>query len=247
MSSLRFRCKFACRTAGVAFFSLTALHATANADEFDVTQWELVTAVSATFPGGDAEYSQTVTNPFQVTHTAQFLSSTATTTYSFAWNDTFGDFLVEVTHRAADVDPLRLTSGSSGFIYLTAMTDLLFIADAEYSYSLPVDPMYTAFAFTVYDAQPPNLAVFNGGGHYDTSVYGAPASGTFPANGQAILSAGHTWVIAYQMEVNAYYGYSGQIAQGDGYLHFTLSEVPEPAALFPLALGALLLCQRRTR
>jgi hypothetical protein len=230
----------------IAVISFCITASVALSSSFTVEQWNLGTGVAGSWPNIDGVSNTTVSNPLHELQSAQVGSSTANTTYAISWNDTFGDFLVQTTHRAADVDPLHMRSISAGSIYVTAMSDLLFTADAAYSYILPVDPMYTAFAFTVYDAQPPNLAVFNGGGFYDT-IHGSPASGNFPVSGQAILAAGHTWVIAYQMEVNAYYGYSGQIALGDGYLHFTLQAVPEPATLVPLAVGALIARRRRAR
>ena len=104
--------------------------------------------------------------------------------------------------------------------------------------------MYAAFLLTIADVQPPHSSPFGRADSYHTAN-GAPASGTFTGNGQAILPAGHTWSIQYRMEVQADYGYTGEIAAGDGYIHFTLS--PEPAAFLPIALGALLTRRPRSR
>jgi len=216
-----------------------------RADLFEVTQWDMATGVSASFPHGAAVFSQTVMNPFVEVHTAIDGASSASTAYNFSWNATFGDFLLQVSHRAADVDPSILRSVSDGFIYITTNADTLFSIDGNYSYSLPVDPMVTIFNVSVSDAQPPHDSPIGFGNYYGTED-GAPASGSFPIGGQAILPAGHTWLINYLMEVEAFYGYSGQITRGDGYLHFTLQEaVPEPAAFLPLALAALALRRRR--
>lgn len=230
-----------CVTAAALLFSASGLHASV----FDVTQWDLGTGVLASFPHGAGVSSQTVMNPFIANHVAIDGNSSATTTYSFAWNASVGDFLVQVAHRAADVDPSILRSASDGRIYVTANTDLLFTIDGNYSYSLPVDPMLTIFNMGISDIQPPHDSPIGFGNSYDT-VNGAPASGSFPISGQAILPAGHTWSISYIMEVFALGGLSGQIAQGDGYLHFTLQEaIPEPATLLPLALAAVLVRVRR--
>jgi len=212
---------------------------------FDVTQWDLGTGVQATFPHGAGVFSQTVTNPFISNHLAIDGNSSASTTYNVTWDDRFGDFLVEVTHRAADVDPASLRSISDGLIYVTANTDLLISINGIYSYSLPVDPMEAEFDMTVFDPSPPYDSPIGFANLYNTSVDGAPASGSFPIGGQAILPAGHTWLIRYTMELFTYYGYSGQIASGDGYLHFTLQAVPEPAALGLLALGGAMIRRRR--
>jgi len=220
--------------------------AVAGSPIFNVQQWQLGTGVTGTPPNVGVELNQTVTNPLILTQhwdgTDGFSSSE--TSYRFGWDSSFGDFLVQVTHRAADVDPNTLRSGSSGLIYFTSNTDVLFTIDGNYSYSLPINPMLTIFNLSVSDAQPPHDSPIGFGNYYGTED-GAPASGSFPISGQAVLPAGHTWLIDYLMEVETLGGLSGQIASGDGYLHFTLQSVPAPAAFLPLALAALLLRKRR--
>jgi hypothetical protein len=226
-------------TALLIWLDLTIAGAIAEASIFQIDQWTLSTGVIGTWPNIDSDGTQIVSNPLQVTHSAQVGSSTATTTFNFAWNDTFGDFLLQTAHRAADVDPSHMTAISDGFIYVTAHSDLLFAVDSSYSYYLPVNPMVAVMRVTAANNDPPYDQPFGQARHADTFL-NAPVAGTFTINGQATLLAGRTYVIDYDLEVNAY-GTSGQIAQGDGYLHFTLAEVPSPAALAPLAFAALFL------
>jgi len=222
---------------------LFLLHAPARGSLI-VTQWSLETGVIGS-SGQDGIGSYSVQNPFADVQTASWGPSTARTAFDLSWGSDSGDFLIEASHRAFDIDSGVLRSLSYGGIYITGSTDLLITIDGNYSYSLPVYPMYTVFTAGVSDIQPPHDSPWGEGYSYDT-VNGAPASGTFSMSGQAVLPAGHTWSISYSMYVETYYGATGQIAAGDGYVHFTLSEVPEPAAFLLVALGAPLIWRRHT-
>lgn len=208
-----------------------------------IESWTLVTGVLDSVEPNFAG-TETVQNPFIATYNNVSGASQAYADFDFSWNDTAGDFLLQVSHRAADVDPSILRALSQGYIYITTNADTLFAYDANYSYSLPVVPMRVIFEMGVADVLPPYDSPIGYANYYDTWD-GAPASGSFPESGQVTLPAGHTWTLVYNMFVEADYGNSGQIASADGYLHFTLTEVPEPATLFPLALAAMLLRQRR--
>lgn len=208
-----------------------------------IEQWNMVTGVRNS-SGHQGAFAETVQNPFFTTHDIVRGASSARTNFDFTWNDSAGDFLIQASQRAADVDPLGLTSNSSGWINVSADQDLLITAQGAYDYTLPAWGMGVAFFLGVYEDIPPYDAPLNFGDAFSTYSNPWPASGVITGSGQAILQAGHTWTIQYWIQVDSS-GTTGTAATGDGYLHFTLQEVPEPATLFPLALAAMLL--RRSR
>ncbi len=211
---------------------------------FTVDQWSLGASVAGAFPHFDGDGTIEVTNPLQTTYYAEVGDSHAQSVYSFNWNDTAGDFLIQASQLAADAEPFLLTTSSSNIFTIHTNQDLLFSYDMACDYNLPIDFMQVVCALGVVDNTPPN------DGYVDAYVVDDtysdwPASGAFRQTGQVILPAGREYGIAYLMRLMVDGPPSPGFATVDGYVHFTLSEVPEPAALFPLALAAMLL--RRSR
>jgi hypothetical protein len=210
---------------------------------FQVKEWGLDTGVLGTPPNFGGVSITQIANPLQSSSSWISGPSSAATSYNFGWNDTFGDFLIQATHRAVATDASVLRTLSSGAINVTAQSDLLFNLEAQWTYYLPISFMLAGTGFDVIDSDQPSNRLFAQQQSIDTAL-GAPLSGTLQLSGSAILPGGHTYTLSYGMELDVFHE-SGATATADGYIHFTLSEVPEPAALVPLALSALLLVRKR--
>jgi hypothetical protein len=210
-----------------------------------IERWDIGTGVVDS-GGVYAAGTDIVQNPFNETYDIVHGNSMANTDFIFSWNDTTGNFLIQASHRAADVDPHTLFSTTFGLINVSADQDLLMTAQGAYAYSLPAWSMGVIFFLGVYEDVPPYDVPLQFGDAYSTDGNPPPASGIISGGGQAILPAGHTWTIQYRFEVETN-GTTGTAATGDGYIHFTLAEVPEIATILPLALGAMLLRHRRNR
>lgn len=236
------------RTACLAVVLLFASKNTALASLFTVDQWSVGVGVLGEFPYSDGDSSDIVSNPFVESFQAIDRASFATASFNFSWNDSSGSFLIDGSHRCVAQNPPPYPGavgselcGASAGIYFTTTADLLMSVDAAFDYNLAGPNLFSRIDFSVYpeSSVDPVDPVFVSGAHDDTYTH-YPASGTLRITGQAIVPAGQTYIFNFQQLMIAKHN-TGAIATGDGYLHFTLQEVPEPAMLFPLALGAMFL------
>lgn len=211
-----------------------------------IDSWNLVTGVAYT-NGGDAHISTVVQNPFAGVYAASGPGpTTAQSTYNISWTTDNADFLIQGSHQAVGADPALLQVGSEGGIYFTTTTDVLLTVDAAYDYNLAGPNLFTRMIFQVYpESNDPVDPIFTAGPHDDTYT-GYPASGTLRINGQAIVPAGQTYLLSYSQYMAAH-GNTGAVGTGNGYVHFTFAPVPEPAAIVPLALTAILARRPRHR
>jgi hypothetical protein len=223
----------------------TALSISATVDAgIVIDSWYLETGVLWT-GGTNSIASTTVQNPFQSVQDATGPGpTTGHTEYSFGCSASAGDFLIEGSHHVPGIDPQISLAESGGGIYLTPDADLLLAVDAAYTYNLAGPNMFVQLIFEVdpYSSEPAD-PVFSAVRRDDT-VISFPASGTLSIHGQASVPAGQTYIISYSHLLRAD-GITGATADGSGYIHWTLTEVPAPATLGPLAFAALVL--RRPR
>lgn len=211
-----------------------------QADSISVTSWWLDVLVDG--GGHDDGFFYTVQNPFHDSHSASLGQSAAQASYDFDWWDNNGTFHIQTNHQAHDTGGVyHLSVLSSGWIKFTATEDLAFSIDGAYSYYLPAYAMEAGFGFTIRDAQTGQY--YFGYGDSDNSVFGAPVSGTFAAQGSGILPAGRQYRFSYVMDLDTHYGASNTFATGSGYVNFQLS--PEPASLALLATALLVMPRRR--
>lgn len=219
--------------------------AEANASLIAVSYWSLDTTVIRSTPQGvqtDGAFFDQVQNPFVGSHFATIGLSTASSAYDFAWNDAGGSFRINVAHRAEDNSGSLIQSSSSGSIGFSTTRDLLLTVDAPYSYDMPAYGMDANMSIGVSD-RPPTQHYFIGSAYQDTFLQ-SPLSGTLLVQGQSILPGGQTYNLSYLIRLNTR-GTSGLFANGSGYFHFTLQEVPEPSTLALLLPAALTLRRRR--
>ncbi len=210
----------------------------ARAASFTVTEWSLGTGVVGA-PGSDWDVSTVVQNNFQENHYASAFNSTAASTFDFAWNDNFGRFLIEGTHQAEDVGAV---AKSSGLIYFYANEPLAYDIDISYTYDLPGGALEAGFTIALVEDETHEVHL-SGSYHEDTWTAG-PVTGTLGIQDSGVLPANRLYWLQYSLELISY-GNSGALGTGSGHVDLTLTAVPEPASLAPLAL--LLLVARRRR
>lgn len=216
---------------------------------FSVDQWSMDASFLAN-SNGSAVFFETVANPFVDSGEVTDRQSRSSTAFQFSWTDNYGDFLIDGSQRAVGQNPPPYpgasgfeTCASEGGIYFTAYADLLFTLDAAYSYRFAGPAVLAELNFGLADDGPPKLSYINEAREADSYTF-SPPSGTLSIQDQVLLPGGRTYRLSYQQFLRAQ-GLTGATADGSGYIHFTLSEIPEPAAFFPLALAALALRRRR--
>jgi hypothetical protein len=224
--------------------------ATANAgSSFTIDSWSLSAGAHGPFPYFSSVVFETVANPYTDHGQVTERDSSASTSFDFWWTDQYGSFLIQSSVHCVsqNVPPFpgggaSELCGADGSMRFTASADLLFSVDAAFLYDLAGPDMFTQLQISIIDVQVPNIGYFDELRRDDTFTSN-PASGTLSIQGQAVLPAAHTYSLAYSQLLEAI-GNTGDAADGSGTIHFTLSEVPEPAAFFSLALTALVLRRR---
>ncbi len=207
------------------------------AASFTVTDWFLGVQILG---GGDpSESSSDVQNPYEET---QFISagvSTAEAVYSLGWNDSFGRFLIEGSLQAEDA---RVSAESSGLIFFETTVDLRYDIDIAYAYSLPGGQMSGGLTYNLLDFE--THESFSGGSYHDNTWTAGPVSDAFAIQASGILPAGREYIFRYKLELDTS-SFTGLLATGSGHVDLTLTAVPEPASLAPLAILAPLVFRHR--
>ncbi len=209
-------------------------------DSFTVGQWDLASAVNGGFPDTDGHSFDTVENPFNDSHAVAVGDSTAAASYDFAWAAEFGRFLIEGTHQAEDVG---FSSTTGGWLLFYATEPVTYDIDIAYTYDLPGGALRGGFTYNLLDTD--TLDSFSVGSYHDDTWTAGPVSGTLAIQASGMLPAGHPYAFTYKMELDSY-GNSGYLATGSGHVDLTLTAVPEPTSLGPLAILALIARRRRS-
>ncbi|MFQ5502454.1 MAG: PEP-CTERM sorting domain-containing protein [Phycisphaerae bacterium] len=191
----------------------------------------------------DSQGSFTVENPFLASQFASVGVSTAATNYDIAWSESSGAFLIDGAHQTEDVSSSTLFSRSSGGIIMSASQDLTINLDASYTYSAPSVGFFVRLSISIINLDQSEIVFddnVDGGPH----VLGPP-NGTLVIQGDALLPAGSTYTISYQMRLQSFAGGSNAIATGDGHVNMLIETVPEPSTLSLLVIGLLVTRRRR--
>ena len=209
----------------------------------DVSSWVVYAYVYNGANGQDSivGFNQ-VMNPFQATHTAMLGISYATGTYDFAWAVGGGSFRIDSSNGAAG-NPVHLFSSSSGLVVMNTTSAYRLDVDALYAFHLLGGDREAMLSLLIGDGTT-GQTLFNGT-YISAPVTGDPAIGTFAIQRSFDLEPGHTYGVNYWMRVDSYSGSSSVLATGDGYVHFTLPPIPEPASAALLMLGLAWLRRRR--
>ncbi len=218
----------------------------ASAERFTIEDWILSTRVDNAFAGmSDNETSFRPQNPFNESHSVTIGMSFATTTYDFAWDELFGDFLIQGSHEAEDVPESTLFARSSGSIWISTSEDLEIAIDADYSFNAPAPGFYARLKIDLIDLSDNSVAFFDleDGGPW---ALGPPVD-TLSIDGNVIAPAGSTYLLGYEMSLHSFASGTDVIATGSGTAHLTLQAIPESSTMSMLALVGLLACARRRR
>lgn len=183
-----------------------------------------------------------VQNPLNATHTAMLGISYATGTYDFAWSADGGSFNILGSNGAAG-NPLNLYSSTSGNITLTTTSAYRLDIDALYSFRLLGGDRQAMLSLSIGDGTAQQMIYI--ATYISAPITGDPAIGSFAIQESFQLETGHTYGFNYTMSIDSYSGSPSVLATGDGYMHFTLTPIPEPACAALLALGLPWFLRRR--
>ncbi|HWL94104.1 MAG TPA: hypothetical protein VNT79_11275 [Phycisphaerae bacterium] len=237
------------RTLQLIAGGLLSCSSSIQASEITVDLWVLSTGVSDSSTNqNDSEGTDTVQNPYLVTHQTSLPVGAATTSHDLSWDSSFGYFLIEATHSLRDVPTHSAYAASSGSIIFHSSSDLLIDLSAFYTYQ-GLGPEFTAgYGIQVVDRSvTPQVCYFCDGAVGGPGML-QPPNGSFSTSTSAILPADHSFRITYLFRLSDAIG-TGTSAVGtaDGGLSFTLTAIPEPSVCAHLLPFAAALIYRRKR
>ena len=185
-----------------------------------------------------------VQNPLIASHSAILGPSTATGAYNINITQTLAEYWMTISHSCVQVNNSRTRCIEFGRITLTPSVDTLLSADMTYAYFMPTDPMDVVSSVSVVLLNP-GQALLGEGRHDYTDILG-PHGGMQEIHTSVVLPAGRTARIQYFQEISYSSGSAnGLTGTGDGTIHLTMTELPEPGSLALLSLAGLPLFRRR--
>ena len=211
------------------------------------TAWSLSSSVRI-IPPGQGSQIQTAffTNPsahFHDQHGVNFAGSTVSTQYDFEIMESLAEYNIQTQLNCVSVDGSRPDCKAAGTLNITPRIDVWVQASGSYAYSLPTDPSTADASFRVFSYASSTFLFSSGGA--DDSILSGPHSGVFNINTGGLISAGTPIQISYVFRTTFFTGAANVAAASSGDLHFTMTPVPEPAALGLLTLAALAIRGRR--
>lgn len=184
--------------------------------------------------------------PFVGTHTATMDLSTSQADYAFQLGANFVDYFITIQHHCVQETNDDKRCRSSGSIDFTPRTDVFVTIDGSFNYQLPTNFMTAGAGARVQRPDLPiNQQILFGAGGSVTSGLNPPV-GSIPLVASGLVPAGHHYFLFYTAQTQ-YFSGAAVTANSNAVIRFRLTEVPDPAALGPLAIGALLLRRRRQR
>ena len=188
-------------------------------------------------------FNQVVQNPFQTVHSAMFGSSTATVNYDFAWSGDSGHFDLGAIHH---LEELEGDTSSSGYVFVVPAVDSNVSFSGSWRFAWPSATRgSTSLHLAIVDAQTEEFVA-------DEVAFGGnvglgPPFGTLNVQGGATLLATRGYFVQYTVFIDHFDPTPpGTYGEGVGEIHFSMTPVPEPAAL-ALILPALFFPRRRKR
>jgi len=218
-------------------FAATALPA-----DFTVTSWRLLAGLSDNQSPGATSLNTSVVNPFFGSLNAAHSNSIAQAAYQYNW-DLLTGYFNNTAHVEAQGGPFFL-AGVDNLVRVTTTTDVLLSIDAEWDFHLGGGDRSSYFFVQVGKSGSPLLMNYNYG---SSPIFGGPASATWTVHDSVVLPAGSEYFFRCIFRFDSFTGSPTVLSTGTGFANFTLTTVPEPAALGPLAFAALLLRKRRSR
>lgn len=184
--------------------------------------------------------------PFVATHTATLGSSLTQADYAFQLGANFIDYFINVRHTCVQVAAEHTDCRSGGNISFTPRTDVFVEIDGTFHYQMTTDSMVSSAGANIrrINPTPPSTILFGDGGSA-TTIFN-PGTGTIELEASGTVPGGFHYRLDYSTSI-AYARGQPTTSMANGYIHFRVTEVPEPAALGPLALAVLLLRRRCPR
>lgn len=181
-----------------------------------------------------------VQNPFADQFDASIPPSSASGNYQVSWSESSVFFLLDTTLHA---ESLQGAVSTFGHINVTPEVDSILSINGSLQYNMPTQSAASALNFTVSKTNP-NQTLFNSS-QTRTNFIGPP-SGTILLNDSILLPARQSWRIGWGLAID-HFGNAipGAASDATGHLAFQIHPVPEPAALAPAAVAAMLLIRKR--
>jgi len=170
-------------------------------------------------------------------------NSMAHAAYQFNWNLATGHFRIDadLASEGGNGGPF---CGTDNRVNFSITHDTLLSIDSEWTYQFNGGIRRSRIIFWVGDSATgiSSWAISEVG---DT-VAGDPPTDTFHIGGSLLLTPG-SYFVRSLMDLSAVGGSPNSISTAHGFADITLTTVPEPAALGPLAFAAIMLRKRRSR
>ncbi len=203
--------------------------------ELVVNSWSLLCGASDS-SGQQGSYFTNVENPFENHHTLMYNNSTSSASYDFGWTSNSAHFDVATNHY---LEQLRGFTVSEGRIHLVPAVDSTIAFSGTWHYSWPGATIGASdLSLDVYDLTADEDLVRAAGQGGNVGI-GAPF-GTFNLQNNGSLLAGREYEVFYFARISLFTDLPpGTHGEGSGEIHFSLTPVPEPAALSLTAIPLL--------
>ena len=213
---------------------------TAALADFTVNSWRLVAGIIDEQSGGPTEQNTSVANPFSGSLNASHSNSLAQAAYQFNWDLATGQFN-NTAHVEAQGGPSFL-AGVDNLVRITPTTDVLLSVDAEWDFHLGGGDRSSFLFVQVGQNGSPLLMNWNYG---SSPIFGGPSSAVWTIHDSVILPAGGSYFFRSIFRFDSFSGSPTVLSTGTGFANFSLTTVPSPATLAPMALATLLIRKRR--
>lgn len=213
----------------------------ANAD-FAVTAWTLTSGVRDLNAGpghSDLAVNTTVQSPFTGNLDAAYANSISQAGYQYNWDLTTGQFN-NAAHIEAQGGPDFLAS-IDNLVRITPTTDVLLTVDAQWTFQLGGGDRSSFLTILAGQLGSPLLMNWN---YQSSPIFGGPTSATWTVHDSVLLPAGGNYRFRCIFRFDSFSGSPAVLSTGTGFANFTLTTVPEPAAILPFAITALQIRRR---
>jgi len=170
-------------------------------------------------------------------------NSMAQAAYQFNWSLATGHFRIDADLASEGGNGLPFC-GTDNRVNFTVTQDTLLSIDSDWTYQFNGGIRTSVIRFFVGHAATGNSFWIRG--DVGDTVAGDPPTDTFHISDSVLLTPG-SYFVRSLMDLRAVGGSPNSVSTAHGFADITLTTVPEPAALGPLAFAALLLRKRRSR
>lgn len=214
--------------------------ATTALADFTVTSWRLAAGISDNNPPATTHLNTSVVNSFFSSLNAARDNSIAQAAYQYNWNPATGQFN-NTAHVEAQGGPSFLAVVDN-LVRITTTTDVLLSVDAEWDFHLGGGDRSSFLFVQVGQPGSPLLMNWNYG---SSPIFGGPSAAVWTIHDSVLLPAGGSYFFRCIFRFDSFTGSPTVLSTGTGFANFSLTTVPCPAALGPLAFAGILIRKRR--